>query len=274
VLAAAAEIVYASMREWPRAWWLASSFAFACGTQFSRPAPPFCSRSSTASAADRQDSDRPKTLSERAGVRVLGVRVGLGAKHVGRTPRLSGAAGPAQLVSDNTLRVLTTRSRSFYLTSWGITHRDMLAGGSSSKLRSSRRRGIVGARAQPVVASACALGRLTAGLPLWSQAGGALMLCAIPVLNLLSRHHAAARGSPWRPALSASCQPCVSLGTQNSGRRNPSASALWLTHPIRRSSSGSGCAEFSRFRRERGLRSLSYGGPPRPAAVVAPLGRA
>ena len=28
---AATEIVYASMREWPRAWWLASSSAFACG---------------------------------------------------------------------------------------------------------------------------------------------------------------------------------------------------------------------------------------------------
>jgi STE24 endopeptidase len=72
-----------------------------------------------------------------------------------------------------------------------------------------------------------------AGLPLLVLAGGALMLCATPVLNLISRHHER-RADRYALALTERPAAFVSamrrLGTQNLAEPNPSRMALWLFH--------------------------------------------
>ena len=72
-----------------------------------------------------------------------------------------------------------------------------------------------------------------AGLPLLVLAGGALMLCATPAVNLLSRHHER-RADRYALALTARPAAFVSairrLGAQNLAETNPSRWSLWLFH--------------------------------------------
>ena len=143
---AAAEIVYASMRQWPRAWWLASSSAFACGIVLLAGLAPIVLLPLfyRFRPLDRQDlQDRLKTLSQRAGVRVLGVyEWGLGAKTRRANAALVGSGRTRRVLVSDTLLAedRTTRSRSFWRMSWDITRTATCSRDSSLKPRSSRPR--------------------------------------------------------------------------------------------------------------------------------------
>jgi STE24 endopeptidase len=238
---AAAEIVYAAMRAWPRAWWIASSSALAGGIALlAGLAPllllPLFYRFRPVGRQELQD--RLAALSHRAGVRVLGVyEWGLGAKTrranaalvgSGRTRRVLVSDTLLAEYSDDEIEVILAHELGHH------AHRDMLKGlfvqaglivialGLSAFALRMLWRPLALARPSDV-----------AGLPLLVLAGGALMLCATPVLNLLSRHHER-RADHYALALTARPAAFVSamrrLGAQNLAETNPSRLALWLFH--------------------------------------------
>jgi STE24 endopeptidase len=238
---AAAEIVYASMRQWPRAWWLASSSAFACGIVLLAGLAPIVLLPLfyRFRPLDRQDlQDRLKTLSQRAGVRVLGVyEWGLGAKTrranaalvgSGRTRRVLVSDTLLAEYSDDEIEVILAHELGHH------AHRDMLTGLVVEAALIASALGL-SALALSLLWRPLALLRPSdvAGLPLVVLVGGALMLCATPVLNLLSRHHER-RADRYALALTAHPAAFVSamrrLGTQNLAETNPSRLALWLFH--------------------------------------------
>jgi len=238
---AATEIVYASMREWPRAWWLASSSAFACGIALLAGLAPIVLLPLfyRFRPLDRQDlQDRLKTLSQRAGVRVLGVyEWGLGAKTrranaalvgSGRTRRVLVSDTLLAEYSDDEIEVILAHELGHH------AHRDMLTGLVVEAALIASALGL-SALAVSLLWRPFALLRPSdvAGLPLVVLVGGALMLCATPVLNLLSRYHER-RADRYALALTARPAAFVSamrrLGTQNLAETNPSRLALWLFH--------------------------------------------
>ena len=238
---AAAEILYASMREWPRGWWLASSSAFACGIALLAGLAPIVLLPLfyRFRPLDRQDlQDRLRTLSERAGVRVLGVyEWGLGAKTrranaalvgSGRTRRVLVSDTLLAEYSDDEIEVILAHELGHH------AHRDMLTGLVVEAALIAAALGLSALALSLLWRPLALLGPSdVAGLPLVVLVGGALMLCAIPVLNLLSRHHER-RADRYALALTARPAAFVSamrrLGTQNLAETNPSRLALWLFH--------------------------------------------
>jgi Zn-dependent protease with chaperone function len=238
---AAVEIVYAAMRMWPRAWWIASSTAMAGGFALLAVLAPVIVLPLfyRFRPLDRQElQERLTTLSRRAGVRVLGVyEWGLGAKTrranaalvgSGRTRRVLVSDTLLAEYSDDEIEVILAHELGHH------AHRDMFTGlvVESALIVSSLG---LSALALQAFWRPLALARPSdvAGLPLVVLAGGALMLCATPVLNLLSRHHER-RADRYAIALTERPAAFVSamrrLGTQNLAESNPSPLALWLFH--------------------------------------------
>jgi Zn-dependent protease with chaperone function len=236
-----AEVVYWTMRAWPRAWWVASSSALAGGVALlAGLAPvillPFFYRFRPLDRRELQE--RLTALSRRAGVRVLGVyEWGLGAKTrranaalvgSGRTRRVLVSDTLLAEYSDDEIEVILAHELGHH------AHRDML-------------KGLVVEAA--LILSALALSALAlrllwrplelarpsdvAGLPLLLLASGGLMLCATPVLNMVSRHH---ERRADRYALALTSRPAAfesamrRLGAQNLAETNPSRLVLWLFH--------------------------------------------
>ena len=237
----AAEIVYAAMRVWPRAWWIASSSVLAAGTALLAGLAPviLLPLFYRFRPLDRQElRDRLTTLSRRAGIRVLGVyEWGLGAKTrranaalvgTGRTRRVLVSDTLLAEYSDDEIEVILAHELGHH------AHRDMFTAlvVEAALIVSSLGLSALALRAlwQPL---ALARPSDVAGLPLLVLAGGALMLCATPALNLLSRHHER-RADRYALALTARPAAFVSairrLGAQNLAETNPSRWSLWLFH--------------------------------------------
>ena len=237
----AAEIVYAAMRVWPRAWWIASSSVLAAGIALLAGLAPviLLPLFYRFRPLDRQElRDRLTTLSRRAGIRVLGVyEWGLGAKTrranaalvgTGRTRRVLVSDTLLAEYSDDEIEVILAHELGHH------AHRDMFTAlvVEAALIVSSLGLSALALRAlwQPL---ALARPSDVAGLPLLVLAGGALMLCATPALNLLSRHHER-RADRYALALTARPAAFVSairrLGAQNLAETNPSRWSLWLFH--------------------------------------------
>jgi STE24 endopeptidase len=238
---AGAEIVYAAMRAWPRAWWIASSSALASGIFLLAGLAPvvLLPLFYRFRPLDRHElQERLTVLSRRAGVRVLGVyEWGLGAKTrranaalvgSGRTRRVLVSDTLLAEYSDDEIEVILAHELGHH------AHRDILKGLLIEALLLVTSLGL-SALALRALWQPLALARPSdvAGLPLLVLAGGALMLCATPGLNLLSRHHER-RADRYALALTARPAAFVSamrrLGTQNLAETNPSRMALWLFH--------------------------------------------
>jgi Zn-dependent protease with chaperone function len=238
---AGAEVVYAAMRAWPRAWWLASSSAIACGIALLAGLAPvvLLPLFYRFRPLDRDDlQERLTALSHRAGVRVLGVyEWGLGAKTrranaalvgSGRTRRVLVSDTLLAEYSDDEIEVILAHELGHH------AHRDMLKALLVEAALIVSALGL-SALALHLLWRPLALVRPSdvAGLPLLILAAGALMLCATPILNLLSRHHER-RADHYALELTARPAAFVSamrrLGTQNLAETNPSRLALWLFH--------------------------------------------
>jgi STE24 endopeptidase len=241
---AAAEIVYASMREWPRAWWLASSAAFACGIALLAGLAPIVLLPLfyRFRPLDRQDlQDRLKTLSERAGVRVLGVyEWGLGANTrranaalvgSGRTRRVLVSDTLLAEYSDDEIEVVLAHELAHHVHGdiWkGVVFESVLilAGFYLASRLLSVLVGPLGLRgvADP------------AGLPLLLLAAGAVSLAMVPIAHAMSRRF---ERSADRYALHLTRNPSAfisamrRLGAQNLAEDQPSKIVQWLfySHP-------------------------------------------
>ena len=238
---AGAEIVYGAIRAWPRAWWIASSSALACGIALLAGLAPviLLPLFYRFRPLDRQElQERLTTLSRRAGVRVLGVyEWGLGAKTrranaalvgSGRTRRVLVSDTLLAEYSDDEIEVILAHELGHH------AHRDMLTGLVVEAALIATSLGL-SALVLHVLWRPLKLAGPSdvAGLPLLVLAGGALMLCATPVVNLISRHHER-RADRYALALTERPAAFVSamrrLGTQNLAETNPSRIALWLFH--------------------------------------------
>jgi STE24 endopeptidase len=238
---AGTEIVYAAMRVWPRAWWVVSSAVLACGIALlASLAPvvlfPLFYRFRPLARQDLQD--RLTELSRRAGVRVLGVyEWGLGAKTrranaalvgSGRTRRVLVSDTLLAEYSDDEIEVILAHELGHH------AHGDMLKGLVVESALIATALGL-SAGALHMLWGPLALARPSdvAGLPLIVLAGGAVVLCATPVLNHLSRHN---ERRADRFALTLTSRPAAfvsamrRLGTQNLAETNPSRLVLWLFH--------------------------------------------
>jgi STE24 endopeptidase len=236
-----AEIVYAAMRLWPRAWWIASSSVLAAGVALLAGLAPvlLLPLFYRFRPLDRRElQERLTALSRRAGVRVLGVyEWGLGAKTRRANAALVGSFRTRRVLvsdtllaeySDDEIEVILAHELGHH------AHRDIFTGlvVEAALITTS------------LAASALALHVMwrpleltspsdVAGLPLLLIAAGALILCATPALNLLSRHH---ERRADRYALELTERPAAfvsamrRLGTQNLAETNPSRMALWLFH--------------------------------------------
>jgi STE24 endopeptidase len=238
---AGAEIVYGAIRAWPRAWWIASSSALACGIALLAGLAPviLLPLFYRFRPLDRQElQERLTTLSRRAGVRVLGVyEWGLGAKTrranaalvgSGRTRRVLVSDTLLAEYSDDEIEVILAHELGHH------AHRDMLTGLVVEAALIATSLGL-SALALHVLWRPLKLAGPSdvAVLPLLVLAGGAWMLCATPVVNLISRHHER-RADRYALALTERPAAFVSamrrLGTQNLAETNPSRIALWLFH--------------------------------------------
>ena len=240
---AGAEVVYAAMRTWPRGWWIASSAALGGGLVVLAVLAPvtLLPLFYRFRPLDRQGlQERLTALSRRAGVRVLGVyEWELGAK--------TGRANAALVGSGRTRRVLVSDT---LLADYSDDEIEaILAHELGHHVHHDISVALVVQAALILTSlglSALALRVLwhplglqgpsdVAGLPVLLLTGGALVLCATPMVNLLSRHHER-RADRFALALTKRPAAFVSairrLGVQNLSETNPSRLALWFhSHP-------------------------------------------
>jgi STE24 endopeptidase len=240
----AAEAIYAAVRVWPRAWWLPASAVLTGGIVIlARLAPialmPLFFRFKP---LDREAlRERLSDLSDRAGVRVLGVyEWGLGEKTRRANAALVGSGGTRRVLlsdtlladySDDEIEVILAHELGHH------AHRDL------SKALILQSAAVVAALAVAAVMLNLVWHPLglagpsdVAGLPVIVLTAGALMLMVTPISNALSRH---SERSADRFALALTGRPSAfvsamrRLGTQNLAEANPSRLALWLfhTHP-------------------------------------------
>jgi Zn-dependent protease with chaperone function len=240
----ASQVLYATMRFWPRAWWLASAVAIAVGIAALAVLAPVLLLPLFYSfkPLDRLELRRRLTmLSTRAGVRVLGVyEWGLGEKTRRANAALVGSGRTRRVLvsdtlladySDDEIEVILAHELGHH------AHRDML---TVLGLESTLIAVALGLAAAALQAAWQPLGLAgpsdVAGLPLLLLAAGASMLAGTPVVNLLSRHHER-RADRFALALTGRPAAFVSalrrLGAQNLAESNPSPLALWLfySHP-------------------------------------------
>jgi STE24 endopeptidase len=239
-----AEIVYASLRLTPSWWWLLSSLAFVIVMiAMARLAPlvllPLFYRFTP--LARESLRDRLVSLSERAGVPVLGVyEWGLGDKTRRANAALVGTGGTRRISVSDTLLAEYTEDEIEVILAHELAHhvhRDILAA-------------IVAEAMLLVIAFIVAAAALAlwwqplgliapadvAGLPLLLLAAGAVSLAATPCVNALSRWNER-RADRYALALTRQPGAFISamkrLAAQNLAEEHPSRAVLWLfhTHP-------------------------------------------
>jgi STE24 endopeptidase len=238
---AGAEVVYFTIREFPRWWWLVSAAVFAAAlVLLARLAPTVLLPIFYRTRPLERDSlrDRIVDLSERAGVPVLGVyEWGLGEKTKRANAALVGTGATRRILLSDTLLSSYTDDEIEVILAHEMGHHvhgDMLKA--------------LGAELVLLVATfyaaSLALARWwpalgfggpadVAGLPLLLLAGGAVSLSATPLVNALSRCNERradryALGLTGRPASFVSAMR--RLAAQNMAEERPSRAALWLFH--------------------------------------------
>jgi STE24 endopeptidase len=238
---AGAEVVYFTLRQLPRAWWLASALTFAGAlVLLTRLAPvvllPLFYRTKPLERESLRD--RLVALSQRAGVPVLGVyEWSLGEKTTRANAALVGAGRTRRILLSDTLLANYTEDEIEVILAHEMGHHvhgDIVKGLGTELIL------LLAA----FYAASTAVARwwpslgLTgpadvAGLPILLLAGGAVSLAATPLVNALSRFNERradrfALGLTGRPASFVSAMK--RLATQNMAEEHPSRAALWLFH--------------------------------------------
>jgi STE24 endopeptidase len=238
---AAAEIVYASMRAWPRWWWAVSAALLTCGmVLLARLAPlvllpPFYrSRPLVRQALQ----ERLGVLLQRAGVRVLGVHEwALGASTRRANAALVGSGRTRRVLLSDTLLADYSDDEIEAILAHELGHHAQGHMGKALLVQGALLVASLGlaAVALDLLWRPLALRRQSdvAGLPVLVLTAGAFMLCARPAVNLLFRHHER-RADRYALVLTDRPAALVSalrrLGVQNLAETNPSTLALWLFH--------------------------------------------
>ena len=238
-----AEIVYAAMRVWPRAWWAVAAVALTVSTAvLARVAPVLLLPIFyTFRPLDRPAlRERLETLSARAGVPVLGVyEWRLGDRTRRANAALVGLGGTRRILVSDTLLADYSDDEVEVILAHELAHH------------------VHGDVAKGLVVEfgvlLAALGTAAAALRVWAARGGAgagdaaalpalvlvaggVMLAARPLLNAWSRRNEH-RADRFAVRLTGAAAPFVSamrkLGAQNLAEERPSRLALWLfhTHP-------------------------------------------
>jgi STE24 endopeptidase len=238
---AGAEVVYAAMRTWPRGWWIVSSAALGCGlVVLAVLAPvtlfPLFYRFRP---LDRQSlQERLTALSRRAGVRVLGVyEWGLGAKTRRANAALVGSGRTRRVLVSDTLLADYSDDEIEAILAHELGHHVHHDMSTAMAVQAALILTSLGLSALTLRMLWRPLGLLgpsdVAGWPVLLLTGGALVLCATPIVNLLSRHHER-RADRYALALTNRPAAFVSairrLGVQNLAETNPSRLTLCLFH--------------------------------------------
>jgi STE24 endopeptidase len=237
----AALMLYATMRVWPRGWWLASAVAIGAGIAALAGLAPvlLLPLFYTFKPLDRRElQHRLTALSTRAGVRVLGVyEWGLGDKTRRANAALVGSGRTRRVLVSDTLLAEYSDDEIEVILAHELGHhanRDMTT---------------VLALESTVIAAALATAAAVlhagwrplalagpadvAGLPLLLLVAGAWRLAGTPAVNLLSRHHER-RADHFALAMTGRPTAFVSalrrLAAQNLAESNPSALNLCLFH--------------------------------------------
>ena len=241
---AAAEIVYAAIRMWPRAWWLASAAMLLAGIAVLAQLAPvvllpiFYKFKPLESEALRA---RLTSLSERAGVRVMGVyEWGLGDKTRRANAALVGTGRTRRVLVSDTLLAEYSEDEIEVILAHELghhAHHDILKGLVLEGIL------IVAALAVAALALAALWQPLglrgpsdVAGLPLVVLAAGAVMVALTPLVNAVSRRNER-RADRYALALTSRPAAFVSamrrLAAQNLAEASPSRAVVWLfhTHP-------------------------------------------
>ena len=237
----AAEIVFGAMHTWPRGWWMVAGGALTLGLALIAGLAPVLlfPLFYRFKRLDRRElHDRLSALSQRAGVRVLGVyEWGLGAKSRRANAALVGSWGTRRVLVSDTLLADYTDDEIEVILAHELghhAHRDLLTGLALEAVL------LTAALAVAALAADAAWQPLgltgpsdVAGIPLLVLGAGAVMLAATPLVNGISRHH---ERRADRYALSLTERPAAfvsalrRLGTQNLAETNPPRMALWLFH--------------------------------------------
>lgn len=237
----AGEIVFAAMRTWPAAWWMVAASALTLGMALVAGLAPvllFPLFYRFKQLERRELHDRLAALSQRAGVRVLGVyEWGLGAKSRRANAALVGSWRTRRVLVSDTLLADYTDDEIEVILAHELghhAHRDLLTGLALEAVLMTTALG-VGAVALDRAWSLLGLTGPSdvAGVPLLLLTAGAVMVCATPLVNGISRHHER-RADRYAMALTDRPAALVSalrrLGTQNLAETNPPRVALWLFH--------------------------------------------
>ena len=255
----AAEVVFAAIRMSPGAWWAIAAGALTLGMALLAGLAPVLlfPLFYRFKRLDRRElHDRLAALSQRAGVRVLGVyEWGLGAKSRRANAALVGSWRTRRVLVSDTLLADYTDDEIEVILAHELghhAHRDLLTGLALEAVL------ITAALAVAALTVDGAWQRLAltgpsdvAGLPLLVLGAGAVMLAATPLVNGISRHH---ERRADRYALSLTDRPAAfvsalrRLGTQNLAETNPPRVALWLFHshpPLEQRLSGRTCVSRS-----------------------------
>lgn len=239
-----AQIVYLAMREWPRAWWLASATVFAGAVLLlTRVTPTLLLPMFYRFAPLERDALRARLLelSRRAGVPVLGIyEWGMGEKTRRANAALVGSGATRRILvsdtllaeySDDEIEVILAHELGHHV------HRDipkalaieaalLLAGFAAGAAALSLAWQPLGLAGPSDVA----------GLPVLLLAGGCARVVATPLANALSRFNER-RADRYALRLTGQRDAFISamrrLATQNLAEQRPSRVALWLfhTHP-------------------------------------------
>lgn len=239
----AAEGLYLTIRQWPNGWWLAAATGFGgAALLVAQIAPivllPLFYRFTPLERPELQE--RLRTLSERAGLPVLGVyEWGLGSKTRRANAALVGVGATRRILLSDTLLADYSDEEVEVILAHELghhAHRDLLKTviAQTCVLVAS-----FGASAAVMkVAVAVSELKLTAiadvaGLPLIVLVAGGVALALTPLTHALSRFHerradAFALQLTNRPAAFVSAMR--RLGAQNLAEPRPSRAALWLFH--------------------------------------------
>ena len=241
---AGAEIVYASLRSWPRWWWVASAAAFILGgILIARVAPTLLLPLFYRFTPLERESLRTRleTLSKRAGVPVLGVYVwGLGDKTRRANAALVGTGSTRRILLSDTLLADYTDDEIEVILAHELGHHANRDIQRALVLDAALTAGVFAVCAAALEASWRPL-RMTgpddaAGLPVLLLIAGAMSLAMRPWLNAISRRHEHladqfALRLTHRPGAFISAMR--RLAAQNLAEERPSAFVRWLfhTHP-------------------------------------------
>ena len=239
----AAEGLYQTIRLWPRAWWIAAAIGFGCAALLvAELAPivllPLFYRFTPLGRPELRE--RLRTLSQRAGLPVLGVyEWGLGSKTRRANAALVGVGATRRILLSDTLLADYSDEEVEVILAHELghhAHRDVLKTVMAQTLVLVASFGA----AALVMNAAVRISELrltgaadVAGLPLIVLVGGGVALALTPLTHALSRFHerradAFALRLTNRPGAFVSAMR--RLGAQNLAEPRPSRAALWLFH--------------------------------------------